>query len=57
MKAKEYIDSLVADGVTVIVSPGRFRLVGPGEVVYPVMDLFDNDQSLEVELFEYFGLL
>jgi len=56
-RAKKYIDSLVADGVTVIVSPLAFRLVGPGEVVYPAMDLFDNDYALSVAVFEYFGLL
>jgi len=56
-RAKEYLDGLVSNGVTVIVSPWRFRLVGPGESVYPAMDLLDNDYALSVAVFEYFGLL
>jgi len=57
-RAKEYLDGLVADDVTVIVSPGFFRLIGSDDNrVYDAMDECSDDYSLEVEVFEYFGLL
>ena len=56
-RAKEFLDGLVSKGVTVIVSPGFFRLIGPDERVYSAMAEWRDEYSLEVEIFEYFGLL